>query len=189
MLRNVKLIIISLIIIILNGCTNISDNKQSQHIDKSNETTNTKTYSEVDTLDFGSKFDVKNLLIQDFSKEVYEDYIIYKLEYILSENTYKFIQDTNLEYYFHIEYPEEIADLVGEEKTEFVKGKNRNDNDICTIEFKQAINVEDVEKIKVEDLNNYNLVVSNKEFYPVTIFNDIITFISIDGSSRFFNID
>lgn len=180
-----------MIVTILNGCTNNSDDLKSSDINvKSNITNNGNTYNDTDNLDFGSKFDVKNLLIKDFSKEIYDDYIVYKLKYILSEKTYEFIQDTNLEYYFYLEYPKEIAELVGEEKTKFIKGESRSENnDICTIEFKQDIKKEIVDKIKDTDLTDYNLVITNREYYPVTIFNDIITFINIDGSSRFFNID
>lgn len=185
-MKKIKIIVMVMIITVLNGCTNISDDLKPSDINMENEITN----NDIEGLDFGSKFDVKNLLIKDFTKKVYDDCIIYKLEYILSEKTYKFTQDTNLEYYFYLEYPKEITEIIGEEKTELIKGKNRSkDNDICTIEFKQDIKKEIVNKIKNTDLKNYNLVITNREYYPVTIFNDIKSFISIDESSRFFNID
>ena len=112
------------------------------------------------------------------------------MDYLLSEDRYQFIKETDLEYYFYIEDPKEVAELVGEEKTELIKGKDRSEgNDICTITFKQNIEKGVSENVKNTDLSDYNLIITNKEYYPVTIFNDIQTFISVDGSSRFFNID
>jgi hypothetical protein len=117
-LNKINLLVIVMVVILLNGCTNNSDDLKSSDVNADSTVTNNKdTYNDSDNLNFvGSKFDMKNLLIKNFSKEV---------------------------------------------------------------EFKQDIKKEIVDKIKDTDLTDYNLVITNKEYYQISIFNDLIAFVNI----------
>jgi hypothetical protein len=194
-----------LIILLLVACNSNEDNKQtsnnynseeiSNQSEKTKETnkTNESINSSGNNLSLEKKFLPPNFLVKKIEIEAQNHSIKLVIDYVLSEKLYKILEQYK-DYYFMIEYPEELSNLTSVKNSKPVKGplpKNGQLSNSVTIisSWNNAIPENLINKLNKGELR-YNLVILDKEMFPVHVFNDIQWYQTFDpnkGSNIIFD--
>ncbi|WP_130805324.1 membrane lipoprotein lipid attachment site-containing protein [Senegalia massiliensis] len=168
-----------LIIFLLSGCNN-SNNKDAtnqNNIPKDSQEVNDKeelnsSINKQEILDFGEKFVPNDFLIKDFIINIEDNKLVYNLKIIMSEELYKFLSENKVEYYFSLEYPERIREVVEKTSTDLIKHVPTNNQLSYNIIFKEELPKKELPD-SITDKQKYNLLVINKEGSVVSILDGI----------------
>lgn len=174
-----RILSIILIIFLLSGCNN-SNNKgatNQNNIPKDSQEVNDKeelnsSINKQEILDFGEKFVPNDFLIKDFIINIEDNKLVYNLKIIMSEELYKFLSENKVEYYFSLEYPERIREVVEKTSTDVIKHVPTNNQLSYNIIFKEELPKKELPD-SITDKQKYNLLVINKEGSVVSILDGI----------------
>jgi len=179
-----------LIIFLLSGCNN-SNNKDAtnqNNIPKDSQEVNDKeelnsSINKQEILDFGEKFVPNDFLIKDFIINIEDNKLVYNLKIIMSEELYKFLSENKVEYYFSLEYPERIREVVEKTSTDLIKHVPTNNQLSYNIIFKEELPKKELPD-SITDKQKYNLLVINKEGSVVSILDGIETLSNMTKDSK-----
>ncbi|MCL6585421.1 MAG: hypothetical protein K6T72_02735 [Anoxybacillus sp.] len=170
--------------------SNYTSEKPSNQVEKNN-----KADKEVESvnaseskLSLEKQFLPPNFLVQKLSIEAKNRSIKFVMDYVLSEKLYEVLEQYK-DYYFMIEYPEELFNLTNVKKSKPVKGplpKNGQLSNSVTIvtSWNNDIPNSLMHKINKGELR-YNLIILDKEMFPVHIFNDVQWYQTFDPNKGF----
>lgn len=188
---------------VANGCSG-QDFKTDNNIDtnqKEMETEPTDTNQkeeEINPTD-GSENESKKVI--DFGKEFYpphfqigafavntkkEENIEFKISYELDEELFEFLSKNNPTYYFSIEYPQFLVELINSNGSKLVKGQTikkaaskREFNITINQSLSSQLSEAEIDQV-ITQLEGYKLIISNVNKYPIHIIDDIYYYTGYD---------
>jgi len=180
-----NLILILITLLLFSACSSHTPTENSK-------INNTVTQSEQESLtekenqqmiDFGKRFNPPNFQVEAFNVQISEGYLIMNLNFTISEELHEFLLQKPV-YYFQIRYPEALAKIIMLEQSEIAIGPEVEKGvRSYYVQFKQSISKnlskEEISKL-VGNKDGYQLLVLNKNKYPVHIFDDINGFAKVD---------
>lgn len=190
-----RILSIILIIILLSGCNNPNNKdttnqsnlpKDSQEINDKKELNPSMNKQEI--LDFGEKFVPNDFLIKDFIINIEDNELVYNLKFIISEELYKYLSENKVQYYFSLEYPEKIREVLEKTSSDVIKHFPTNDQLSYNITFKEELPQTELTD-SITDKEKYNLLVINKEGSVVSILDGVEALSKITKDSKSININ
>lgn len=187
-MKKVFLAVLLLIVFVVSGCSgqnfkegNTTDSVQKEM--KTQPTTDDSQNEDKQIVDFGKEFWPPHFQVNDFSISAKKDKNIeFVLNYQLDKKLYDFLSQNNPAYYFSIEYPSSLEELIDIKKSGLVRGPSINKNDSrqdfnLTINQKLSNELSNAEIDKVTNqLGGYKLIIYNVNKYPIHIINDIFDY-------------
>lgn len=131
-----------------------------------------KSLKSEEELDLGDKFVPKDFIIEDFSIDIEENNMVFRVNFNMSEELHSFLNENNLEYDLYVVYPDKIRGIIGSRTTEKITHNTIDDRLSYTVEFKEPIDDEDIEKIP-EDRLGYKFIIANRYGDAIGVFDDL----------------
>ncbi|TCS78626.1 hypothetical protein [Tepidibacillus fermentans] len=194
-----------LVVLLLVACDNNEYSKQISNHHSSKEMPNqiekNKEHSKKDdstnssgkNLTLEKKFLPPNFLVKKIEIEAKNHSLTLVMNYVLSEKLYEILKQYK-DYYFVIQYPEEFSTLTNVKNSKPVKGPLPTNGQLSySVTFLTSWS-NDIPKDLINKINNgelrYNLIILDKEMFPVHIFNDVQWYQTFDpnkGSNIIFD--
>ncbi|GGF28873.1 hypothetical protein GCM10010954_29960 [Halobacillus andaensis] len=186
-MNNKLIIIITLLYItsLLAACNQneeqgaAADSDSKEEVENSEEQDKTEESNEEESTsnDLSEAFIPPDFVVQKFKTTFNdeENKMNMALDYKVSPELYEKLKDH--EYYFYLNYPEEIQSIIDSEHTDLVKGSKMMDANRLdySVSFEQSIS-QDVDQGEIEaltDNRNYDLYITNGEKEIVHVFKDV----------------
>ncbi|AST00153.1 MULTISPECIES: hypothetical protein [Geobacillus] len=150
---------------------------------------NEKAETEQKPLSLEQKFLPPHFLVNQFTAKATSRSIELTIHYTISQQLYRLLEQYQ-DYYFVIQYPEELSRLTHVDRSNAVKGPLPANGLLSYAITMTSTWATDIPKDLIDRINHgdlrYNLVILDKERFPVHIFNDVQWYQSFDpnkGSS------
>ncbi|WP_430791064.1 hypothetical protein VBD025_08125 [Virgibacillus flavescens] len=185
------LTVLMTIILISFGCSN-QDVVNSTKFNPKKE--NVEQLKDIDTndvsmelVDFGKEFFPPHFQINSFNIDIPNvNSIEFNINYVLDEELYNFLSDNKPKYYFNIQYPLSLSNIIGISESKFINvselnviGSEREFNLIIKQDTAEKLSREDIQDIQSQ-LEGYRLVIYNVNKQPMHIVDDIFHYSSYD---------
>ncbi|KZE96515.1 hypothetical protein AVP43_01534 [Geobacillus stearothermophilus] len=148
-----------------------------------------KAETEQKPLSLEQKFLPPHFLVNQFIAKATSRSIELTIHYTISEQLYRLLEQYR-DYYFVIQYPEELSRLTHVDRSNAVKGPLPANGQLSYTITISSTWTNDIPKDLINRINHgdlrYNLLILDKERFPVHIFNDVQWYQSFDpnkGSS------
>ncbi|MEB3749332.1 hypothetical protein EP10_000171 [Geobacillus icigianus] len=148
-----------------------------------------KVKKEQKPLSLEEKFLPPHFLVNEFTAKATSRSIHLTMRYTLSEQLYQLLEQYR-DYYFVIQYPEELSRVTHVDRSNAVKGPLPANGQLSYTITISSSWIDDIPKDLINRINHgdlrYNLLILDKERSPVHIFNDVQWYPSFDpnkGSS------
>ncbi|MEW5323089.1 hypothetical protein V2J23_13390 [Geobacillus thermoleovorans] len=149
--------------------------------EKSNK--NEKTLTERNHLTLEEKFVPPHFLVNQFVADATSRSIQLTIHYTISEQLYHLLEQYQ-DYYFVIQYPEKLSRLTHVDHSNAVKGPLPTNGQLSYVITISSTWANDIPKNLIDQINHgdlrYNLLILDKERFPVHIFNDVQWYQSFD---------
>ncbi|MFC0296011.1 hypothetical protein [Geobacillus jurassicus] len=142
-----------------------------------------KAEKEHKPLSLEQKFLPPHFLVNQFVAKATSRSIQLTIHYTISEQLYRLLEQYR-DYYFVIQYPEELSRLTHVDHSNAVKGPLPANGRLSYVITISSTWKNDVPKNLIDQINQgtlrYNLLILDKERFPVHIFNDVQWYQSFD---------
>ncbi|KAF0995884.1 hypothetical protein [Geobacillus sp. TFV-3] len=139
--------------------------------------------TESNHLSLEQKFLPPHFLVNQFAANATSRSIKFTIHYTMSEQLYHLLERYQ-DYYFVIQYPEELSRLTRIEHSHAVKGPLPSNGQLSYVVTISSTWKKDIPKDLMDQINHgqlrYNLLILDKEQFPVHIFNDVQWYQSFD---------
>ncbi|KGX84637.1 hypothetical protein [Pontibacillus litoralis] len=175
MKKKIKALVALCLLIMTISCSNSEANEKATLPETNPQEENKQ---EQVLLDYGEEFIPPHFQVEKFSLQVNDNSLYFEVDYVYDQQLFTFLQNHQPTYYYAIQYPPEVKELLSKKQSAWVEGPVISD-DVTKRNYELTIEEEisDLSAKQITSFENqlegYKLIVFNSEKYPIHIINDL----------------